>query len=439
MPLNKPVVAIVGKPNTGKSTLFNRFLQKRKSIVHDEEGVTRDRIYDTVTWSGSQFILIDTGGFIPDQDNEINNAVKNHIFYAIDEADLVIFLVDVTQELTSTEREFAEHIRKLNKDAILVINKSDNEERESEVFTYYDLGLGEPFPISALNGRRTGDLLDMVLERLPREVPDNFEEEDMLKLAFVGRPNAGKSSLTNCLLGKEQAIVTDIPGTTRDSIDTKIKYYGEDIVLIDTAGLRKKARVRDNVEFFSTVRSNRAIGRANVCVLVIDATLGFQKQDTNICKAIIKERKGLIIVMNKWDLIEKETNTMKEMIEEMIYKDRQLQYYPIIFTSAVDRRRVNNIIVKAKEVYETFKGKISTKELNDVILPIIERTPPPANYGKYIQIKYVAQIRSNPPLFAFYCNYPKFLLEEYKRFLENQLRKHFGFHGVPIGVSFRSK
>ncbi|MBN2279374.1 MAG: ribosome biogenesis GTPase Der [Candidatus Marinimicrobia bacterium] len=439
MPLNKPVVAIIGKPNTGKSTLFNRFLQKQKSIVHDEEGVTRDRIYDTVSWAGSQFILIDTGGFIPDKDDEINNAVKTHIFYAIDEADLVIFLVDVTQELTSTEREFADYIRKLNKEAILVVNKSDNELREHEIFNYYNLGLGEPFPISALNGRRTGDLLDLIMEKLPREIPETFDEEELLKLAFVGRPNAGKSSLTNCLLGKEQAIVTDIPGTTRDSIDTKIKYYGEDIVLIDTAGLRKKAKVKDNVEFFSTVRSNRAISRANVCVLVIDSTLGFQNQDVTICNAILKERKGLIIVMNKWDLVEKDTNTMKEYTEEIILKDRQLQYYPILFTSAKNNRRVFDIISKAKEVHETFMAKISTKELNDVMLPIIQKTPPPANYGKYIQIKYVAQIRNNPPLFAFYCNHPKFLLEDYKRFLENQLRKHFQFIGVPIGISFRNK
>lgn len=439
MAINKPVVAIVGKPNTGKSTLFNRFLQKRKSIVHDEEGVTRDRIYDTVSWSGSQFILIDTGGFIPDKDDDINRAVKDHIFMAIDEADLIIFLVDVTQELTSTEREFAEHIRKMEKKSILVVNKSDNELRESEVFAYYEMGLGKPFPISALNGRRTGDLLDLVLEKLPREIPDDYEEEDILKLAFVGRPNAGKSSLTNCLLGKNQAIVTDIPGTTRDSVDTKIKYHGEEIVLIDTAGLRKKTKVKDNVEFFSTVRSNRAIERSNICILTIDATLGFQKQDATICRAIIEARKGLIIVLNKWDLIEKETNTMKEYREKIYRKDKQLQYYPIIFSSAKDNRRVFDIIKTAQEVYQTFSEKISTKELNDIMLSVIEKTPPPANYGKYIFIKYVAQIRSSPPLIAFYSNYPQFLTTEYKRFLENQLRKHFGFQGVPIGISFRNK
>lgn len=439
MSVNKPVVAIVGKPNTGKSTLFNRFLQKRKSIVHDEEGVTRDRIYDTVSWSGSQFILIDTGGFIPDKIDDINSAVKEHIFMAIEEADLIVFLVDVTQELTSTEREFAAHIRKINKAAILVVNKSDNELRETEVFLYYELGLGEPFPISALNGRRTGDLLDMILQKLPREFPENYEEEEILKLALVGRPNAGKSSLTNTLLGKEQAIVTDIPGTTRDSVDTRIKYYGEELTLIDTAGLRKKSRISDNVEFFSTVRSNRAIERSNVCILVIDATLGFQKQDATICQAIIAARKGLIIVLNKWDLIEKETNTMKEYIEKITYKDKQLKNYPILFTSAKDNRRVFEILTTAKEVYKTFKEKVSTKDLNDIMLPIIQQTPPPANYGKYILIKYIAQIRSCPPLFAFYSNYPKFLTTEYKRFLENQLRKHFNFRGVPIGVSFRNK
>lgn len=439
MAVNKPVVAIVGKPNTGKSTLFNRFLQKRKSIVHNEEGVTRDRIYDTVTWSGYQFILVDTGGFIPDKNDEINRAVKEHIFMAIEEADVIIFLVDVTQELTSTEREFAEHIRREEKETILVVNKSDNELREHEVFSYYDLGLGEPFPISALNGRRTGDLLDLVLEKLPREIPDNYEEYEELKIAFVGRPNAGKSSLTNCLLGKDQAIVTDIPGTTRDSVDTRIKYYGEEITLIDTAGLRKKTKVKDNVEFFSTVRSNRAIERSNICILVIDSTLGFQKQDATICRAIIEARKGLIIVMNKWDLVEKETNTMKEYRNQIIYKDRQLEYYPILFTSAKDNRRVFEIIKTAQDVYKTFNSKINTKELNDIMLPIIEQTPPPASYGKYIYFKYIAQIRSCPPLIAFYSNYPQYLTTEYKRFLENQLRKQFGFKGVPIGISFRSK
>ncbi len=439
MSVNKPVVAIVGKPNTGKSTLFNRFLQKRKSIVHDEAGVTRDRIYDTITWAGSQFILIDTGGFIPDKDDAINNAVKDHIFYAIEEADLVIFLVDGTQELTTTEFEFAEQIRKIEQKAILVINKADNEMLESQIFAYYGLGLGDPFPISALNGRRTGDLLDLVLSKLPKEIPEDFEEDTSLRIAFVGRPNAGKSSITNCLLGKEQAIVTDIPGTTRDSIDTKIKYYGEDITLIDTAGLRKKARIKDNVEFFSTVRSNRAISRSNVCILVIDATLGFQKQDATICQAIIAARRGLIIVINKWDLMEKETNTMKEYIEEITYKDKQLKNYPILFTSAVDNRRIFEILNIAKEVYQTFSEKISTKELNDIMLPVIQKTPPPANYGKYILIKYIAQIKTSPPLFAFYSNYPEYITTEYKRFLDNQLRKHFVFKGVPIGMSFRKK
>ncbi len=439
MSVNKPVVAIIGKPNTGKSTLFNRLLQKQKSIVHDEEGVTRDRIYDTVSWAGRQFILIDTGGFIPDKDDDINMAVKDHIFYAIDEADLVIFLVDGTKELTTTEWEFASHIRKIDKKVILAVNKSDNEIREKEIFNYFELGLGEPFPISALIGRRTGDLLDLIIQKLPREVEDTFDEPDIMKLAFVGRPNAGKSSLTNCLLGKDQAIVTDIPGTTRDSVDTKIKYHGEELVLIDTAGLRKKAKVKDNVEFFSAVRSNRAISRSNICVLVIDSTLGFQRQDANICRAIIEARKGLIIVMNKWDLVEKETNTMKKTIDKIIYKDRQLQYYPIIFTSAINNRRVFEIINTAREVYKTFQKKISTKLLNDQMLPIIKKTPPPANYGKFIQIKYVAQIRSNPPLIAFYSNYPQYLTKEYKKFLENQLRKHFEFVGVPVGVTFRRK
>ncbi len=439
MSINKPVVAIVGKPNTGKSTLFNRLLQKRKSIVHDQEGVTRDRIYDTVTWSGRQFILIDTGGFIPYQNDEINRAVKTHIFNAIDEADLVLFLIDSMAELTSTEREFADHIRKINKPVILTVNKSDNQKREKNIFQFYEIGLGDPFPISALNGRRIGDLLDRIIDRLPWSVYDNFKTENIMKLAFVGRPNAGKSSLTNCLLGKEQAIVTNIPGTTRDSVDTKIKYHGEEILLIDTAGLRKKAKVRDNVEFFSTVRSNRAISRSNVCVLVVDATVGFQRQDATICSAIIKERKGLIVVLNKWDLIDKNQVSMQDFINEIVYKIPQLKYYPIIFTSAKNKRRVAKIISTAQDVYKIFHQKISTKKLNDLMLPIIEKTPPPANYGKYIQIKYVAQIRSNPPLFAFYSNEPKYLAHEYRRFLENQLRKQFTFWGVPIGVTFRKK
>ncbi len=439
MSVDKPVVAIVGRPNVGKSTLFNRLLKKRKSIVHSEAGVTRDRIHDTVNWSGCQFILIDTGGYIPDDTDQINVAVKEQIGMAIEESDLLLFVVDGVETLTNIDHQVAEMIRKSGKNVILTVNKLDNEKLEIYLHDFYNLGLGKPYAISAMKGRRIGDYLDLILENLPREVLETDENPELLKLAIVGKPNAGKSSILNCLLGENKAIVTDIPGTTRDSIDTSIKYFGKTITLIDTAGLRKKSKVKDNIEYFSAVRSNIAISRSNISVLVIDGTEGFQKQDANICRAILNNKRGLLIVINKWDLVKKSTNTMKEYVDEMIYQSNTLKNYPVIFTSALTKKRVTQIMEKSQQIFENYQRKINTKELNDFFQKVIDRTPPPATYGKYIRIKYVSQVKSAPPLIVFFCNEPKLVTEEYKRFLENQFRSKYNFEGVPISIKFRKK
>ncbi|MBL7136617.1 MAG: ribosome biogenesis GTPase Der [Candidatus Marinimicrobia bacterium] len=439
MPVSEPIVAIVGRPNVGKSTLFNRIAQKRKSIIHSEPGITRDRIYESVNWAGYQFILIDTGGFIFNSNDQIEKAIRAQVAIAVDEADLVLFLVDSMDSITSMDREIGSLLRESSKTVLLVVNKCDNEKREQNLYGFYELGFDDPLPIAALNGRRIGDLLDCILEKLPREAPLEQEKKDQLHLAIVGMPNVGKSSIVNALLGTEKVIVTEIPGTTRDSIDSELKYYSEPITLIDTAGLRKKSSIKDNIEFYSMVRANLSINRCHVAIVVVDALKGFARQDANIIRTVISKKKGLVLVINKWDLIEKNSSTLIEFQRDLIDAFRQLEHYPIIFISALTKQRIHKVIETAKEVYLARKQRISTNKLNNFFQDVINKIPPPAVQGKYIKIKYLTQVKREPPVFVFFCNYPKDIKEEYRRFLENQLRAGFGFRGVPLTIIFRQK
>ncbi len=439
MSQSNPIVAIVGRPNVGKSTLFNRIAQKRKSIIHSEAGITRDRVYETVNWTGRQFVLVDTGGFIPESDDRIESAIRLQVHMAIEEAELVLFVVDAVDSVTAMDREIATMLRTAGKPVVLVVNKNDNEKREREVYEFYELGHGDPFPISALNGRRIGDLLDRVLEALPREAPQETDAEDHLQLAIVGMPNAGKSSVLNAILGMEKAIVTEIPGTTRDSIDSEIQYYGQPVTLIDTAGLRKKRYISTAVEFYSMVRAQLALERCQVALCVIDASKGFTRQDASIIRAVLDRKKGLVLLLNKWDLVEKSDMTYREFEQEIAYQFRAMEYYPKLFISAKTRQRVSKILDTAMGVYAARRERITTHKLNQYFQKVIDRTPPPAMKGKHIKIKYVTQVKKEPPVFAFYCSDPKLIKEEYRRFLENQLRQGFGFFGVPLTISFRQK
>ncbi len=437
--MSEPIVAIVGRPNVGKSTLFNRLAQKRKSIVHSQAGITRDRVYETVVWSGRRFSLIDTGGFIPESGDQIERAIRLQVKLAIDEANLVLFMMDASEPLTTLDREVADLIRRSGKDYLVVANKCDNESREIQKLEFAELGLGEVFAISALNGRYIGDLLDLVLQKIPVRIAAEEEESDRLRLAIVGMPNAGKSSILNVLVGAEKAIVTEIPGTTRDAIDTVIKYYNEPVTLIDTAGMRKRRNIKDDIEYYSLLRTYRAVERCNVALLVVDALKGFTRQDADIVRQIIDLRKGLIIAINKWDLVQRETNTQINFERDINDRFRELEHYPKIFISAKTHQRVHTILETAREVFQNRKLRIGTNELNKFMQEVIDRTPPPATLGKFIKIKYITQVKTEPPVFVFFCNEPRLVKEEYRRFLENQLRRQFGFSGVPLIISFRQK
>ena len=434
-----PIVAIIGRPNVGKSTLFNRIAQKRKSIVHPQAGITRDRVYETVTWTGRQFTLIDTGGYVPGSRDTMGSAIRAQVQLAIEEADLILFMVDAYDLLTPMDSQIAELLRTSSKPILLVANKCDDEKREQHRYEFFGLGFGDVIPISAQNGRRIGDLLDLILKNLPNEAPAEKEEPDHLRLAIVGMPNAGKSSIVNAILGVDKLIVTDIPGTTRDSIDSDVKYHGQSITLIDTAGLRKKRYFKDNIEFYSNIRADRAIDRCNVAVMVIDAVKGFDRQDATIIRSIIDRKKGLIIAINKWDLVEKDSNTLKNYQIDITERFSELYHYPMIFISALTKQRIGQILDTANDVYISGKQRIPTNALNKYFQHVIDYTPPPAAQGKHIQIKYVTQVKKEPPVFVFFCNDPKGIKEEYRRFLENKLRKQFGFRGVPVTLLFRQK
>jgi GTP-binding protein len=433
-----PLVAIVGRPNVGKSTLFNRLIGKREAIVDDQSGVTRDRNYGEGDWSGKRFRVIDTGGYVPESSDLFETAIREQVEVAIAEADSIIFLVDVKNGLNPIDKVIVNLLRQSGKNYFLVVNKVDAQVHAAGASEFYSLGVDVVYDISALSGRSTGDLLDEVTKDFPTD--DLIEDDERLKIAVVGRPNVGKSSLTNALLGQERSIVTDVPGTTRDSLDSILKYYGEEIILIDTAGLRKKKKVEESVEFFSNIRTFKAISESDVTVLMLDANTGFEKQDQKIIDEVVRWRKGLIIAINKWDLIEKETNTAKQF--EVNIKDKlgTVDFAPIIFISALTKQRIYKLIDLCKKVQSERSKKIPTNDLNDAILPEIEKNPPPSSpTGKEIKIKFINQVGDYYPIFLFFSNYPNQIPDHYRRFLERTIRRIYGFEGVPITVSFRQK
>lgn len=433
-----PLVAIVGRPNVGKSTLFNRFVGKREAIVDDQSGVTRDRNYGECEWSGKKFRLIDTGGYVPDSADQFEAAIREQVESAISESDAIIFLVDARTGVNPVDSIIVQMLRQSNKKFFVVVNKVDAEVHAVAANEFYSMGIENIYDISALSGRRTGDLLDDLTMDFPTD--DLIEEDKRLKIAIVGRPNVGKSSLTNALLGEERSIVTDIPGTTRDSLDSILKYYGEEIVLIDTAGLRKKKRIEESIEYFSNLRTFKAISESDVTIVLIDAQIGFEKQDQKIIDEAVRWRRGLIIAVNKWDLVEKETNTARKFEVEIKDKLGSVDYAPIIFISALTKQRIFKLIELSKTVQSERTKKIPTADLNDSLLPEIEKNPPPASpTGKEVKIKFISQVGDHYPIFLFFANYPKHIPEHYRKFLERLIRRTYGFEGVPITVSFRQK
>ncbi len=432
-------VSIVGRPNVGKSTLFNRLIGRRKAIVHDESGVTRDRHYGESYWNGRNFSVIDTGGYLPDEEDVITAGIREQVHLAIDESDVILFVVDTETGITALDRAVTQILRKQEKPVLLVVNKCDNEEKRMEGVEFYGLGFDVLFPVSSINGLGTGDLLDEVVKRLPDE-PEEKEDAGFPKIAFVGRPNVGKSSLMNALLKDERCIVTDIPGTTRDAINSLLDYNGETFILVDTAGLRKKAKVRENIEFYSTVRTDRSIKEADVVVLLLDAMQGFDEQDKRILREAEKFNKGIIIALNKWDLVpEKNTNLLKEFEEYIHNKIKTLDYVPIISISAVTGQRIHRVLDLSKKVIEERKKKISTPELNNFIEKLLKERQLPVKRGKQLKIQYAVQVKSNPPVFKFFMNNPQELPANYRRFIENKLREEYGFEGVPVTMVFRQK
>ena len=435
-----PNIAIVGRPNVGKSTFFNRVLSQRQAIVDAQEGITRDRIYGETEWCGHALRFIDTGGFIPDDMDIFNAAVREQAQLAIAEANLIIFMVDGRVEPTASDRTLAQFIRESGRLYLLVVNKCDTLKQDYQVHSFHELGMENPVPISALSGRMTGDLLDIILNQLGLEgLPAEIASSNTLRLAIVGMPNVGKSSLTNALLQREQTIVTPIAGTTRDAIDSYLKWHGNEITLVDTAGLRKMSKIKDKIEYYSTVRTQRAIAGCNVALVMIDAEKGFGKQDKAIVDLVIRKGKGLILIVNKWDKIEKSTNTMKEFESEIRFQFRALNHYPVLFISAITRQRVHKVLETAWTVYQRSRNMIPTAKLNDMIEQVVRENPPPAEQGKVIRINYTAQVHRQPAVIAFFTNYPKLIKISYRRFLENQIRSMFDLSGIPLKFSLRRK
>lgn len=432
------IVAIVGRPNVGKSTLFNRLLQKRQAIVDDISGVTRDRHYGKSDWNGVEFTIIDTGGYVIGSDDSFEVEIRKQVELAVDEANVILFVVDNQVGLTEMDKEVANLLRRAEKPVFLVVNKVDTNKNLDDTYEFYNLGYEKFYTISSMSGSGTGELLDDVVKEFKTtDFVDPFE--GLPRITIVGRPNAGKSTLTNALLGEERNIVTDIAGTTRDSIETLYNKFGHQFVLIDTAGIRRKSKVEENLEFYSVMRAIRSIEDCDVCVLMVDATRGLESQDLNILSLAERNRKGIVILVNKWDLVDKTTNTMKEFEASIKKKLAPFNDIPILFISALTKQRIHKTIDVIMEVNDNRNRRIKTSKLNELLLPIIEITPPPAIKGKYIKIKYITQLPSRTPQFAFFANLPQYVKEPYKRFIENQLRQNFNFKGVPIDIYFRQK
>lgn len=433
------IVAIVGRPNVGKSTLFNRLTESRDAIVKEVSGVTRDRLYGKGEWNGYQFSVIDTGGYATTKEDIFEGEIRKQVQIAIEEATVIVFMVDVMTGIVEMDQTVAQLLRKSKKPVLIAANKVDNTDRVGLSSEFYTFGLGEVFDLSATNGSGTGEILDELVKYFNKEDESVREEDNLPRIAIVGRPNVGKSSMVNALTGQERNIVTDISGTTRDSIHTRYKAFGFDFLLIDTAGIRKKAKVTEDIEYYSVLRSVRTIENADVCLFMIDASEGIQKQDLSIFYMCEKNSKGVVVLVNKWDLVEKDQNTMMKFEANLREQLAPFNDVPIIFTSAIEKQRIHRALEAAMQVYENRTRKIPTHELNEVMLEVIAQTPPPAMKGKYIRIKFVQQLPTHAPSFAFFCNLPQYLTDAYKRFLENRLRERFNFEGVPIKIFFRKK
>jgi GTPase len=431
------IVAIVGRPNVGKSTLFNRLTDSRDAIVDEVSGVTRDRNYGTCTWNGVDFSVIDTGGYVEHSDDMFEEEINKQVLLAIEESDLILFMVDVSTGIHELDKSVASMLRKVNKKVMLVVNKVDNNVRLIDANEFYNLGLGDYFALSSMSGSGTGELLDEVVKNLPEQAVEDVP--DLPRVAIVGRPNVGKSSLVNSLLGEERNIVTPLAGTTRDSIFTRYNKYHHDFLLVDTAGLRKKGKVSEDIEFYSVMRAVRTIENSDVCLLLIDGTRGIEAQDLNIMSLIQKNNKGMIVLVNKWDLIEKENDTTKIVEQEIRNKTAPFTDYPILFISATSKQRIHKVLELIEMVNNNRTRRISTSELNEAMLSIVKQNPPPALKGKYVKIKYVTQLPTYSPSFAFFCNLPQYVKEPYRRYIENRLRERFELTGVPVRIFFRKK
>ncbi|NVK53230.1 MAG: ribosome biogenesis GTPase Der [Flavobacteriaceae bacterium] len=437
--MNNSIVAIVGRPNVGKSTLFNRLIQRREAIVDSVSGVTRDRHYGKSDWNGKEFSVIDTGGYAIGSDDIFEDEIRKQVALALEEADIILFVVDVEQGITPMDAEVAKLLRKVKKPLFIAVNKVDNAMRAADAVEFYNLGLGDYHTISSINGSGTGELLDALTEKMPAPEEVDLEKEALPRFAVVGRPNAGKSSFINALIGEERNIVTNIAGTTRDSIDTKYNRFGFDFNLVDTAGIRKKSKVKEDLEFYSVMRAVRTIEYSDVIILMVDATRGFEGQDQNIFWLAEKNKKGVVILINKWDLVEKETNTMRDYEAAVRKQIAPFTDVPIIFVSVLTKQRIFKAIETAVEVFNNRKNRIPTSKLNDTMLEIIKNNPPPAIKGKFVKIKYCMQLPTPTPQFAFFANLPQYVKDPYRRYIENQLREHYNFSGVPLTIYFRQK
>lgn len=433
------IIAIVGRPNVGKSTLFNRLVKRREAIVDSVSGVTRDRHYGKSEWNGKEFSVIDTGGYVIGSDDIFEGEIRKQVQLAIDEADIIVFVVDVEQGITPMDDAVAKILRQVKKPLFMAVNKVDNAMRDADAVEFYNLGLGDYYTISSINGSGTGELLDAIADEIPAPFDDEEPVDELPRFAIVGRPNAGKSSFINALIGEDRNIVTNIAGTTRDSIDTKYNRFGFEFNLVDTAGIRKKSKVKEDLEFYSVMRAVRAIEHCDIAIVMVDATRGFEGQDEKIFWLAEKNKKGVVILVNKWDLVEKETNTMRDFERKIRKTIEPFTDIPIVFISALTKQRIFKAIETAVEVHENRKRKIQTSKLNETMLEIMQQTPPPATKGKFIKIKYCMQLPTHTPQFAFFANLPQYIKDPYRRFVENKLREHYNFTGVPISIYFRQK